>query len=381
MSTRRAIALVLAVTVGTAGAASCRDEGGGETELESLVDRIPASALEADDDASPTFSYVDMTIRYEQLDLTDANAERRLEEGSRAFIEPRTFTMLPQLFGDQQVQIDEARSDVGFSAFDIDREAFVSAPPAQTFVVDAPANPDDIGDAVRSAPDWSDDLEEVEADGEPYFSWGDGLRPRPDRITPLHSLGRGGQLAVEEAGDEGSIVTRTLVATDMEAALSVGSDDEPSALDAGPLVPLLDAVGDGEVVQAFATFEPLSISSVLGGRVTPEQLEEMLDEMTLLEPYEAIMVVELVDDDDETTTEVLLAHGDENGAETNVARLADVFADGLSAVTRQPLSETFGEPTIERRGDAVAVTFEGGGDGQFRPAFQAIQQADVFLTN
>ncbi|MBA3803036.1 MAG: hypothetical protein H0X22_09060 [Acidimicrobiia bacterium] len=64
-------------------------------------------------------------------------------------------------------------------------------------------------------------------------------------------------------------------------------------------MPLLDAVGDGEVIQAYVRFEPLVLDP---GRtnLTPERLEEMMAEMTVVDPYRSIMVVEILDEDEDT---------------------------------------------------------------------------------
>ncbi|MEJ7719527.1 MAG: hypothetical protein WKF58_03390 [Ilumatobacteraceae bacterium] len=65
-------------------------------------------------------------------------------------------------------------------------------------------------------------------------------------------LGSGGQLAVDAEGDDHTVAVRAALSTEeIEAALDTEAGDEPSALDEGPLVPLLDAVGDGEVIQAL----------------------------------------------------------------------------------------------------------------------------------
>ncbi|MDQ3543097.1 MAG: hypothetical protein M3431_04430, partial [Actinomycetota bacterium] len=82
-------------------------------------------------------------------------------------------------------------------------------------------------------------------------------------------------------------------------------------------MPLLDAVGDGEVIQAYVLFEPLVLDP---GRtnLTPDRLEEMMAEMTVVDLYRSIMVVEILDEDDDTRTEILLDYGDEDDAVSNI---------------------------------------------------------------
>jgi len=232
-----------------------------------------------------------------------------------------------------QSQLDESRTEVGFTAFDIEREATVVQLPRSLSVAEVRVDAETIDAAVRSDPAWSDDLEEIDFEDGSYYSWGeDGARMDPGRRGPFHGmLGRGGQLAVASAGDDEAVTAvRALSTEEIEAALDTEAGDEPSALDEEPLVPLLDAVGEGEVIQAYVLFEPLVLQPDLTN-LTPEQLEEMMAEMTVVDPYRSIMVVEILDEDDDTRTEILLDFGDEDDAVSNIDTVEEILADGTSA--------------------------------------------------
>jgi len=133
---RRSIARVIPLLALTTIVACGGDDeaGGGGDEFRAMVERVPASALESEGGGEPTFYFSDMAIRWEQLDLADAGADERLDR-SFDLSEVETFTIGPQLFERAlQVQLDEARTEVGFTTFDIDREAMVVQPPRSTTV-------------------------------------------------------------------------------------------------------------------------------------------------------------------------------------------------------------------------------------------------------
>ncbi len=189
-------------------------------------------------------------------------------------------------------------------------------------------------------------------------------------------LGRGGQLAVASAGDDEAVTAVRALSTDeVEDSLLAEAGDEPSALDEGPVVPLLDALGDGEVIQAYVLFEPLVFDT---SRMTRTQIEEMMDEMIVVGRYRSIMVVELLEKDDDTCTEILLDFGDEDEAEDNIGAVEEFLSDGLSTRTRQPWSELLPNATTEQRGEVIVVTVPG--EGHFKAAFEGMISRDLFVT-
>ena len=85
----------------------------------------------------------------------------------------------------------------------------------------------------------------------------------------------------------------------MEAALGAANGDAPSIAEEGPLVPALDAVGDGQVVQAVGLpgpllFDPAQVWMATSCEATAERIEDLMDELPKIEPYESILLVELV---------------------------------------------------------------------------------------
>nr|MBA3399243.1 hypothetical protein [Acidimicrobiia bacterium] len=121
----RAISAVL--VAGACATASCggEDDSGGGNDFESTIDRIPASALEGVGDSSPELYYSDMAIRWDELELADATPEERSRQPfDRQLID--RFPLVPLMIEPAlQSQLDESRTEVGFTAFDIEREATV----------------------------------------------------------------------------------------------------------------------------------------------------------------------------------------------------------------------------------------------------------------
>ncbi|CAN5856500.1 hypothetical protein BH24ACT6_BH24ACT6_11850 [soil metagenome] len=227
----RALA-VLTVAFATVACGGDDDTGGGDN-FESTIGRIPASALEGAGDSSPELYYSDMAIRWRQLDLADADAEARLERSPELVVEAEMFTIGPLMIERAlQTKLDESRVEVGFTAFDIEREATVVQLPQSLSVADVRVDAGTIDDAVRSDPAWSDDLEEIDFEDGSYYSWGeDGARMDPGRRGPFHGmLGRGGQLAVASEGDDEAVTAVRALSTDeVEASLLADAGAERSA--------------------------------------------------------------------------------------------------------------------------------------------------------
>lgn len=367
---------ILAFLVAAVAACSSGDgDGGGDDAFSELVGRVPATAV-ADEGAM--LQYVDMDLVWNRLGVGDDPEERLDNLGRTAEVE--TYAISPLLFESRAALVDEARSEVGFDVTTMRQEIAVDRPPDALRVVRVGVDAGTVESALESDPVWSDELETADADAGSYFDWSGGEegRPDPSRTTPMRPLGIGGQLAVEPDGDD-AVVTRTEDAAAMEAALATADGDAPSVADEGPLAPAFDAVGDGQVVQAVGLPGPLLFdpAQILGGtddEAAVERIEELLAELPRIQPYEAILLVELVDGD-AYRTELLVAYGDEAAAAANVEPIERHLAEGISTLTQQPLSELLPVTGVEQDGVVVRITLEG--DGAFNGPFQALITGDV----
>jgi hypothetical protein len=363
-------ALPLAALPAVGGVAGSQPpDAAGGSAFESMLATMPAAVLKAD---GALVSYVDMTLIWAGLGVGDGPQERIDNVGRLNEVGP-WWTTGPQVFSPYDMQLDEARAEVGFSTFEIDRELAVLAPPRHVIVVETSVPADTITAAVESDPLWSADLRQESGPAGPYWSWGgEDFDIDPARQSPLHSLGRGGQLAL--IGDAPATVLRTLATDDMAAAQQTIVGDAPSVLDEGVLADTLAAVGDETVVQAMGVPQPTLLDPaavLLGSNVTPEQVEEVLAQVAGVGPYLGLLVAEVADGDS-TRTEILLAHPSPGAAADNVAAVEAHLSEGIDMSTQTPVSELLPGATVAAEGSVVRVTFSG--PDAYRIALTMLQQ-------
>jgi hypothetical protein len=343
--------LAVATVLVAPGAASVPTdpEGGAPTPFERSLDRVPASALDAE---SAMVTYVDMDLAWERAGVGTDPAERLDRLG--ALVEVPTWTQPPQLFGQMAALVDEARAEVGFSLFEIGREIAVLSPPRDIKIAETTATVDDVTAAVQSDPLWSSALATVEhADGT-YFEWGDDpSAPNADLITPMRPLGRGGQLAVV-AGDTGSTVVRTLDAADMESVLTTMAGASDSLLDTEFFAAVVNALGDGDVLQAtsLAQPQPLDPAALL---LTEQGIEEVLEQIVLVPPYRGVVIAQSYDGA-QSSTELLFVYGDAAGAEASAPLFEQALAASINVTTMEPLGGFFPDATVSTEGPVVVVS-------------------------
>jgi len=371
----RSLLLAGAATVAACGGGN--DGGDGGDPFDQLLDLVPASAIT--DEA--TLQYVDMDLVWARLGVGADPAQRLDNFGRTGRIE--TYARTPALFREQAVMVDEARAEAGFDVTAIRQEIAVDLPPDELRVAKVAVPPQDVLGALQSDPLWSDRLAEVESDGGTYFDWtagDDELAVDPQRRSPMRPLGTGGQLAVAEEG-EGSLIVRTKRSATMTATLATVDGDEPSLAEESPFAPALDALGDGEVVQAVGLLGPLRVDAreILGPTAPQAQvdrLEELLAEQPSIQPYGAILLAEVVEDDD-YRTELLVVHGRDEAAAANVDPIERQLTDGISSSTQQPLREILPPYSVEQDGDVVRITFVAETESSFRDPLEALVTRDL----
>ena len=322
------------------------EPGVAPTPFEQLLDRVPATALDSD---GAMLLYVDMDLAWQRAGVGEAEAERLERIGALA--DRTTWTQGPQLFAASSRLVAEARAEVGFTMFDIEREVAVLAPPHDLMIADTDVTPDDIATVVELDPMWSAELELVDTPYGAYFQWGtDPAAVHADRISPLRPLGQGGQLTLL-GGDTAATVARTIDAADAEAILSTAAGATDSLLDAAPAAAAVVAVaddGDSEVLQLIAS-AALAFAT-----------ESVPADIVLLQPYDSIVIVDLYAGA-QTTTKVLLVHADEAAAAANAALAERAIAEGVDPLVRVPLAELLPGAGVSVDGSVVVVTlpFEG----------------------
>ena len=334
------------------------------TSFAELLDLTPATSF-ADDNA--VLWYVDMDLVWNRLGVGDSVDERAGALGQAAA--PETFSFLPQLFH-QQADVDGARAEVGFSAFEVHRELAVLSPPTALFIDDTSVSADVVAAAIESNPDWSDQVSSVKSEHGPYYSWGDGAETDLQRTSTFRRLGQAGQFAV--IGGDDVITVRTLDEGDMDTALTALDGAGETADDVGPFA-MVDEALTGDVIQILGVPRPTTF--VPPPTASPEVVEQLLEEATFLNPYVGLIVAEVVEDG-AVRTEVLVINLDETGAAANTELVATMIASGDDPLTGAPLAESFPDATVTADGVFVRITMDG--TGHFGVPYRMLASAALF---
>ena len=344
------VVLVGALATAVVGSTVPSDpESVAQTPFEQSLDRLPADALEAD---GAVLYYVDLELAWERAGVGPEVDERFERVGS--MIDLTTWTQPATLFGQYSAQLDEARSEVGFTMFDIDREVSVQAPPNNIAIAEVRVSPDDVTAAVETDPLWSAQLTTIEHPDGGYFQWGDDpLETQLELRTPMRPLGQGGQLALIGTDGEATVV-RTIDAADMEAVLSTSAGDADSLLDDDFVAAAVAALGEGDVLQVMAVDEAIGFDPA-ALLLNPDAAEQLLADLVLLQPYDGVVIADLYDGA-LTSTEVLLVHPDPESAEANAALVEQALAENVDLVSNQPLSELLPDAAVSTEGPVVVVT-------------------------
>lgn len=319
------------------------------------LDALPASFLEIDDPVN--LSYVDMTLVWDRLGV-GSDPDERLDALPRtAHVE--TFAQPPALFGNSAFDVDTARSEIGFSVVEIEREAALVAPPNRVIVAEASVSATEIADAVATDPLWSSELNDVDSDAGPYWTWGDDpMAHDVTKRTPMRELGQGGAVAV--AGDDPATVIRTLTAEDVEAAMRALAGTDPSVVDEGPFAPMVEAVGEAEVVQATGTTAMSAFMPIVPGEEADfDSIAAEIESAVTFLPYRSVTAVETIVGG-EYVTEILMVNFDPATAEANAETAATWLADGSDVVTGTPVAELLPDATVTVDGAVVRVALPAG---------------------
>ena len=335
------------------------------SDFTDLLMMMPADAVSGD---SALITYTDMTLLWERVGAGPDEASRLDALGQLSVRE--TFGMPPQVFNNRLAQVDEAREEVGFSTLEIDRELAVMAPPRNIFIDVTSVTPDAIDAAIESNPVWSERLTRVDTDHGSYVDWGDGLEIDPSTTSPFRPLGQAGQLAI--LGDPATTV-RTLVAADVEAVLAAAAGAGESAVTTAVLGPVADVLADDVVMQAMIQPGVNPFAPPIGA--SAEQMESIIEQTVLVQPYLGIAIVEIADEDG-SRTEVILVNPDEASAATSAATVEEALASGIDPATQQPLGDVLPDASVTV--DGVTVRVELPEPGAFALAIQMLQRRSLF---
>lgn len=276
---------------------------------------------------------------------------------------PPVFVPLPQRF--VRTYDPAGFTDaVGWSIIDVGTIAAIESPPQEFVVVGDELSEDDLSSRLTDLGGGvltDRDGEDLETD------LGEG--------GPVDELGR----PVRLGATDGHIAI-SLSTTAVESWLAGSAEtlaDDPALLAVG------SALDDAGVVSAFlSTADPAGLDPavMLGERATPEQIEQMIAELSdvaLTQPYDAVGMGWAASEAGEPVVTLALHFLDDDAATEATTRLPSIFADGVSVIDRRPLSERLEVLDAVSEDSVAVVTLRPAADGRPQTLFQMFMQRDL----
>jgi hypothetical protein len=152
-------------------------------------------------------SYADMDGYFDALGIgsppEDASAEemnewlRELADAERSG-EVALAQAGSQFALDGLLDPEAYRAEIGLDPADVRQAAETGVPPATLHVLRGDFDPGVVDEAVQADENYNDLLEVVSHGGVDYYTWGEDFAQDFERLSPVHTLGRGGRLALHE---------------------------------------------------------------------------------------------------------------------------------------------------------------------------------------
>lgn len=369
ITTRRALATIAAGTALLSAAACGGDDSGsgsGDFSIAGALAQLPESAL--NDNFIITASDLDRATELAGATRPDADADfdetfEWLKQIDGVFADdddnwPIVAVLLPEAASIQYLQdIDGFRDELGWSLLQVSSYAETSLPPGRFTVLDGEFDFDAIDDAID---DKDGDIWKIGGD-DFEVSVGDRTAARPIGES-LRLAEQDGQLAVSKSTPP------------IEDWLE---NDDDRVADDEDLLAVAEALDEHDVYTAML-LDADSLTYSPGGRDVPPEVAEQLERQLLTE-FEAfgagLTVV-----DDEPVGVLAYEHSDEADAEENAELLQELFDNGTSFRTADPLEDLFPDAEVTVDGTTVVVTVHFG-DGRAVNLWNAIQSQEIFVVH
>jgi hypothetical protein len=196
-----AVSVVILLTAATAcGGGGDDDDGTSGSPLLELLGAIPDTP-----DAASYVTYADLDAYYDALGVGSPpkNASQdEFDEWLGELSDAERSGEFAQIRGGAQFALDglrdvEAyRDEIAIDPARITQSIEAGSPPETYTVLSGDFDAGDVSDAVENDETWSQLLEEPSHGGVSYWSWGEDFETDFARNTPVHTLGRGGRLAL-----------------------------------------------------------------------------------------------------------------------------------------------------------------------------------------
>lgn len=310
-----ALLLGIALVLFVAACGGDDDDGGGGggggslTELLSAIPDTPATA--------GYVSYADLDAYYGALGV--GSPPREASEGDwdewlGELGQAENSGDYARLVAGPQFAIDALREQAAFRAeIGLDpatvKQALESGTPPETYtVLRGDFNPGDVANAVRSDENFNDLLQEEAYGGVSYYAWGEDFEQDPARNSPVHSLGRGGRLALD-----GDLLYWCFWTDGITGMIDAQAGTAPSLADRADFASMAAGL-DGRNVYSVQLFT--GDAAIL----------------TFDEPVEPVPVVAVASgagtDDEGPFLVLMMTHENPADAAANVATIEDAFANG-----------------------------------------------------
>jgi hypothetical protein len=230
--------------------------------------------------------------------------------------------------------------DVGWSLLQVDRFVERQSPPDSITVLDGDFDEDALTDAL----------------GEPTDGVWEAGSGEPGEVdvagsTPARPLGESLWLAL--AGDGGPLTVTRDPGTSAEVGDALAGDADGVLDDDVSLAALATALDDQSAYGALLLRPGINGVSALGQSVSPEQAEQLCDQ--LLPQPTAAVATGVTADDDGPVILIALAHVSAEAASANADALEEMVTNGSSILSNEPWSERLELDGVETTGHDLVV--------------------------
>jgi hypothetical protein len=347
------MSVIVLVVVAAAGAGgdSSRLSSGDDYSVRGALAEVPTAAV---GDELTEIRTADLAAATEQLDLERPAAAADFEavwewlapltgvasgEGADPEFAP-LFIPLGEVFNYRQLrEISEYDEALGWSLVDVDAYVEYSTPPRTFAVVTG-----DFDDATLSP-----ELVEV-SDGIVSYGDGDDGEVNPEEPNAVDRVGRPLRLA-----QDGDRIAASLM-TALVAEWVAGPDETLADDDA--LSSVADALDDADVVAAVLTSVEGGLQYLGGGTLTPAQLariEQQVEQQVPAAPYDAVGFGWGIDGGEAMITVAYHFSSDDEASDA-VDSFELLYTEGVSLVSRQPISDLVTLEDVTADGDIVSVS-------------------------
>jgi hypothetical protein len=242
------------------------------------------------------------------------------------------------------------RAALGFDVDDVELDVEAGLPPERYEAVRGRFDAAAIDTAVRSDPDWSQDLETDTHRGVTIYRWGADHEVQLARRDEVRPLGQSARLALVDD----TILWASWTAG-VEEMIAAVQGEQRSLADVAELDRSARALDELGAFSAFLSADTAAytLDRALLERLTSPSSDEPDDPPTLA-GYAGLATGVGVDEDGWFQV-IVLSHAEQLQAQRNADRFEIVLAEGASHVTGEPWREIIAEWTITVDGELTVV--------------------------